>query len=260
MQMLNTCGIICVKDKCNILYKLSKIDYNEYENGEYEYIFTPNYNVIDLLDSNVFQGIPGLDLSLKRERYIRKNMVPVFVSERTPSENREDVRELLEENGMDVLNRLEWLIRTNTKYSGDNLFVIPFKDNEIKIYKEKSIYDLVKRSDNINKKLLSIICSGDYLYADNLKIDDSNRNMYYHLLISIYEYEYSLRKESQREGIEKAKQNNVYKGRKKIRIDPFKFDEISKKYINKEITIDEVLSQLKISKATFFRRLKENKT
>lgn len=259
MKKLTTAGIICFKDKCNILYKISKIEYNEYENGEYEYIFTPFYNIIDFLPTSLFQGIPGLNLSLKKEYYERKNMVPVFISERTPSENRENVRELLEAEGMKSLNRLEWLIRTNTKYSGDNFFVIPFEGNEIKVYKKHSMYDLVKKADNLNKVLLSIISAGDYLYADDIIIDDSTRSNYYRFLMPIYMREYDIKRKTQQKGIDYAKAHNVYKGRKKSKIDPLLLDKTLDDYINKKITVEEATSLLNISRATFFRRLKDNR-
>ncbi len=259
MEKLTTTGIICFRDSCNILYKISKIEYEEYENGEYEYIFTPFYNVIDFLPSSLFQGIPGLDLSLRKEHYHRKNMVPVFISERTPGENREDLRKLLEDVGMESLDRLEWLIRTKTQYSGDNLFVIPFETNETVVYEKHSMYDLVKRADNINKALLSVICAGDYLHADDITIDDSTRASYYRLLLPIYTREYEARKRAQRKGIEKAKEDNVYKGRKKIKMDSLLLINTMEDYVNKKITLEEALTKLKISRATFFRRLKDRK-
>ncbi len=259
MKKINTTALICIKDNYGILYKISKIEYNEYENGEFEYIFTPFYNVIDLIPDSIFQGIPGLDLSLRKEQYFRKNIIPVFISERTPSENREDVRILLEENNMESLNRLEWLIRTKTKYSGDNLQVIEYKNNEIIKYKKNSIYDLVKRSDNIVKELLSIICAGDYFYSDDIIIDDSTRSLYYRLLIQIYSKEYDLRKKAQKIGIENAKKNGTYKGRKKKKIDTLLLEKTLNDYKDKKISLEFAIKQLEISKATFFRRLKEEK-
>ena len=50
---------------------------------------------MDLLPNNIFQGIPGLNLELRKDKYVRKNMTPVFISERTPSAHREDLWELL---------------------------------------------------------------------------------------------------------------------------------------------------------------------
>ena len=70
-----------------------------------------------------FQGIPGLDMSMRLERYYRVNMMPYFISERTPSEKREDLWELLEEVGLDYYDRFEWLLRTNMRCGTDNLIV-----------------------------------------------------------------------------------------------------------------------------------------
>ena len=130
MKSVITSGLICVKDKLNLEYFLAKIEYQVNEDETFEYRFFPYYNVIELLDSSIFQGIPGLDLDLKKEVYIRKNKTPVFISERAPSENRENLIEMLESVDMDYLNQLEWLIRTNLKYSGDNMYVKRYEDNE----------------------------------------------------------------------------------------------------------------------------------
>ena len=97
-----------------------EIEYTEREDESFFYKITPNYSVISLLSEKDFQGIPGLNLDLKKESYIRENIVPVFISERTPGENREDLWVLLESCNMRYLNRLEWLIRTKTRYSGDS--------------------------------------------------------------------------------------------------------------------------------------------
>ena len=51
------------------------------------------------------------------------NMMPYFISERTPSEKREDLWELLEEVGLDYYDRFEWLLRTNMRCGTDNLIV-----------------------------------------------------------------------------------------------------------------------------------------
>ena len=96
MLSYTTSGLICMKDDYKFTYKIAKIEYEEWEDGQYEYRFYPFYNVIDMLPSHLFQGIPGLDLSLRRASYERKNTIPVFISERTPGENREDVWQLLE--------------------------------------------------------------------------------------------------------------------------------------------------------------------
>lgn len=123
MKEIRTVGTICLKDNAGTEYRISKIEYVEREDGSFYYVFTPDYSVIDLLPANLFQGIPGLDLSLRKKIYIRENIVPVFISERTPGPNRDDLDALLKETDMEYLNRLEWLIRTQMHYGGDPLYV-----------------------------------------------------------------------------------------------------------------------------------------
>ena len=259
MKKLTTMGFICLEDDYRFIYKIAKIEYEEWEDGAFSYIFRPFYNVIDMLPDHLFQGIPGLDLSLKKAVYERKNIVPTFIAERTPSEHREDLWALMEESGMQALNRLEWLMKTNKRYSGDRFFVMPFDDKDAVSYKERSMYDLVRRSDSLNKKLLEIICFGDYLYADDIVIDDNSRLYYYRLLMPMYIREFERKKRLRMRGIEKAKEQNVYKGRGKIKIDPLLFDRVANDYLHGKISADQASLILKISRATFFRRLRERK-
>ena len=55
MQTMTTSGIIRVKDELGLVYDLSKIEYMIREDDSYEYVFTPNYSVIDLLKPDIFQ-------------------------------------------------------------------------------------------------------------------------------------------------------------------------------------------------------------
>lgn len=158
---------------------------------------------------------------------------------------------------MQVLNRLEWLTLTNKRYSGDRLFVIPFDGNDFNKYKVDSMYDLCNRSDNICKELLKIICFCDYLEANDIIIDDTTRIYYYQMLISMYTYEYNKKRRYINNGIKNAKEKGIYKGRKKIKIDPLFFDRVMNDYLSKEITANEAAKLLKISLSTFFRRIKE---
>lgn len=258
MRKLTTMGFICLEDNYKFIYKIAKIEYEEWENGEFNYIFRPFYNVINMLPDYLFQGIPGLDLSLEKAVYERKNIVPTFISERTPSERREDLWMLMEESGMQALNRLEWLIRTNTRYSGDRFFVIPFDGNDNYIYNVRSMYDLVNRMDSLNRKLLEIICFGDYLYTDDVVIDDESRSYYYKLLMPMYIRDFTRKKKLKTSGITKAKEQNLYKGRGQIKIDPLLFDRVASDYKHRKITIDQAIAILKISRSTFFRRLREH--
>ena len=59
------------------------------------------------------------------------------------------------------------------------------------------------------------------------------------------------------QGIHSAKENNTYKGRKRIILDPLLFRKVGQAYLNEDISLEEALNKLKISRATFFRRLED---
>lgn len=259
MRSLVTSGWICLQDEYNFVYKIARIDYSECEDGCFKYSFHPFYSVIDILPPRLFQGIPGIDLSLRRACYERENIVPVFISERTPSENREDLWQLLEESGMDALNRLEWLIRTNKRYPGDNFFVKPVTGEDVITERRSSMYHLVDRYDKILRKLLEIICFGDCLISDEIIINNNNRAEYYRLFMAMYLKDYNSKRAAHIEGIKRAKANNVYRGRMRAQIDPLLFEKISAAYLNNKISVEEATAKLGISRSTFFRRLRDFK-
>ena len=121
MRTYRSFGTICVKGPYNLVFALCDIEYILKEDDSFRYVFKPNYNVIELLDSKYFQGIPGLNLDLKEKEYIRDNMIPTFISERVPMKNREDYNELLELVGMDYMDPIEYLISYGL-YFGADLF------------------------------------------------------------------------------------------------------------------------------------------
>ena len=172
MREITTNGDICLTDDNNLTYKVSDISYTEREDESFVYKFRPNYSVIELLGPKDYQGIPGLDLDLKKECYVRENLVPVFISERSPGPNREDLWKLLQDCNMNYLNRLEWLIRTDTTYSGDKFYVQRPENKSIKI---DSLNNLGDTKKVICRKLLEVICYGGTIETPQLIIDDSNR-------------------------------------------------------------------------------------
>ena len=66
-----TSGVICLENN-GIEYLICKIDYHYFDDDNFSYIFTPYYEVIDLLDSKLFQGIPGINLDLREKQYERR--------------------------------------------------------------------------------------------------------------------------------------------------------------------------------------------
>ncbi len=258
MKELLTQGIICVKDELGIEYQLCEIDYHLWENEEFEYRFRPNYSVIELLGPPLFQGIPGLNLDLHKEEYVRRNRVPVFISERSPGPNRENLWELLEACGMDYLNQLEWLIRTDMKYSGDPLYVKAASDGtgEEMICIDQELAGAKRSADRI-RRILAYICKGSRIQYDGFAIDDSNRKSCYELLHRLYEKETGYLKAQQKVGVEKAKRAGKYRGRKPVSLSFSKFDQVYQEYRTKQISAEEAAKELGISRSTFFRKVKK---
>ena len=254
MREIVTRGDICLKDDYNFTYKVAEIAYTEREDESFTYEIKPNYSVIELLDTKLFQGIPGIDLDVKKASYKRENLVPVFISERAPGKNREDLWKLLSDYDMQYLNQLEWLIRTETQYSGDRLFV---KRPENKSLKIDAISTLGNRSPIICRKLLEVICYGDSVFAPTMLIDDSNRKQYYDLLMALYITERKFIDARRSAGIEASAKKGNYKGRARIKLDKLAAQEIYSDYEAQKISSTEASQMLGISKSTFLRRYRE---
>jgi hypothetical protein len=254
MKNIITSASICLNDKYGFVYRVCRLDYILNEDDSFSYIFTPDYSVIDLLSNDLFQGIPGLNLDLRKEVYIRENSTPVFISERTPSENREELFELLAKCDLKYLNRLEWLIRTSTRYSGDNFYVIRYEPKATLFY-EDIIASENRASLTINN-ILNNICLGNIIVTNDFSINDANRKGYYSLLMPLFEKEKLFLINKRVSGIKESAKYGIYRGRKPILIDKLKFEEVAKDFQSKKITQKEALEILKISKSTFYRRLK----
>lgn len=252
MKKKVTTGQICLDDEYGFTYYIAKIEYCEREDESYSYTFIPNYSVIDLLTPDLYQGIPGLDMSKQKAQYKRNNVTPVFISERTPGKNRENLWELLDDCNMEYLNRLEWLIRTDYRYSGDPLYVIPYKKRTDLIVDDISVLD--HRSGGIINKVLGVLCRGGYVKTKDYMIDNNNRKAFYSLLKSIYVTEKSYIAHRKANGIKKAAEQGKYRGREKIRIDDTKLLEVISDYENHKITGEQAADKLNISRSTFLRR------
>ena len=246
-------GLIVVKDKFNITYLLSKIEYFYNEDETFKYVFTPSYSTISLLKSDIFQGLPGLNLDIKKEKYERINRVPVFISERVPNKNREDYYELLKEVNMEYMDPIEYLIRVKGQYFGDPYFVITYKDKE-----KIDLDNLTGKYTNtdLTKIILDNIAIGNDIIFNDTSINDDNRKLIYDILIKLYKRSVTYKKEKQLEGISLAKINGKYKGRKRIEIDVINFLNYLNKINNKAITVKEACKNLGITIDKFYREKK----
>lgn len=253
---LVTSGIICIDDSNGFTYRISNIDYHYDSNEQFEYVFTPNYSVISLLSSDIFQGIPGIDLSKMKELYVRKQRTPVFISERTPPPNRVDLWDLLEKAGMSYLNRLEWLIRQQPKYSGDNLYVIANTEaTEKKELRLESLAELANRSAYVIDKLLQEICFGNDIVFEDVVIDDTNRLPFYQLLMGLLKLEKTYIRNKIIHGQSNIPHDQAQPGRPTKKISIPRLRELIAKYHANEITADEAATALGVSRSTFYRRM-----
>ena len=80
--------------------------FERFDDQNYQYIIKPYWECIDSLPKGLFQGIPGINMDLRRQVYFRVNMTPSFISMRTPSEAREDVRHLMESVRVGLLRQI----------------------------------------------------------------------------------------------------------------------------------------------------------
>ena len=101
--------------------------------------------------------------------------------------------------------------------------------------------------------MLENICLGNDITIGSDEINDSNRRIFYNVFLEIYEKLYKAYKASQKQGIEKAKKAGKYAGRKPIIVDTIKFIDLEEKVKNKEITRQELMKQLGISKDKYYR-------
>ena len=254
MKKYKSGGTICIAGPFNITYAVCNIEYILDEDDSFKYIFTPNYSVIELLEDDVFQGIPGLNLELKKTQYVRENKTPTFISERVPSSNREDYNELLAKVKMDYMDPILYLIRSKEQYSGDKLFVLgKIKSKTINFDTNNSI----KTNNALIKSLLENICIGNNVKINSRIIDDSNRKIFYDLLIALYSRSLNHNKELQKNGIEKAKAERKYKGRKPTYVDELMYYELLDKVNKKEISPKDAANNLGISIDKYYRLKKK---
>lgn len=116
----------------------------------------------------------------------------------------------------------------------------------------RSTKDLLALVDELNAK-------GVHLVSNKEQIDTSTPQgkLMLTMIGAIYEFERTNMLERQREGIEIAKREGVYKGRKAIQIDSKAFDEQYNRYMNREITKVELAAVLNVSRPTLDKMIKE---
>ena len=267
-------GIIKAYDRYGRIYSVGEIALERFDEQNFQYIITPYWEYIEFIPDGVFHGIPGIDMeNNKQERYYRVNITPAFISMRTPSEQRENVKELMANVGLNYYDRFEWLLRSEAKCGDDNLFVVRKVSNEkqfystadIKYLNRDSVIDLAalirhyKRfANNYIVRMYEIRQSGARIIDENghyLTQEEINAQLALlkeQLILMDYNY-----RKTRQEGIEVAKTRGHYLGRKPISVDEELLNKIRDQFKSKMITEQEAMKELGIkSRSTFYRRMK----
>lgn len=104
--------------------RICKITYSDNDVDSYNYVFEPIYNAIDLLSDSYFRGIPGIKLSLRLNKYVRRNVQPVFIFERNYIRGKKNFKELQRVGNITLL---EFLTDSNMCYFGDKLTLMHYE-------------------------------------------------------------------------------------------------------------------------------------
>ena len=267
-------GIIKAVMKSGEKVSVAQIDYQEFDEENFQYVISPYWDIVDGLPAGVFQGIPGIDMDLRLKNYYRVNYIPTFISERTPSENREDLWELLESVGLDYYDRFEWLLRTKMRAANDNLIVERRRMQE-KVeeftpdvitnlqYGDKVIVDsletIATTTAGLADRMFSIVTSGVDVVTQGgqVLVDDTTRSVMIPYMITQRIISRRERNANRQEGIEKAKKNGKYTGRKPIEVDETALHQVAKELDAGLITVEEAMRRVKISsRSTFYRKLR----
>ncbi len=275
----SSAGVIKAVGHYGEKYSVGKIEYQLFSEAGYQYVISPYWDVVDGLGEEGFQGIPGIAMELRLKHYYRANRQPVFISMRCPSEDREDLAELLEEAGMNSYDRLEWLVRTPQQGGGDPLILEPYRkaarefnynglDNllcKLQYGDQVLISSQSAVSNNpsvYTEHLLRMVAAGAVIRFEKEKIviDKNVRST----ILSILQRQYYVGKNLQmlkhRQGVEGAKHRGAYRGRRPMQIEPEKIQKISDLFHAKKISEAEAMQRLGIvSRSTFYRKLKELK-
>ena len=267
-------GIIKAVMKSGEKISVAQIDYQEFDEENFQYVISPYWEIIDGLPASVFQGIPGIDMDLRLERYYRVNYIPTFIAERTPSENREDLWEILESVGLDYYDRFEWLLRTTMLAANDNLIVErrlmsqvveEFTTGMLSAlqYGDKIIVDsmeaIADTSAGFTDGIFTVVTNGVDIISQSgqILVDAMTRAAMVPIVVTQRMITRREHAANRRDGIEHAKKNGKYTGRKPIEVDEKVLQQVNRELKDGMITVEEAMRRTKIgSKSTFYRKLR----
>ena len=267
-------GIIKAVMKSGEKISVAQIDYQEFDEENFQYVISPYWEIVDGLPASVFQGIPGIDMDLRLKDYYRVNYIPTFIAERTPSESREDLWELLESVDLDYYDRFEWLLRTKMRAANDNLIVERRRIEETvgqfasgiisglqygdKVIVE-SLESIADTTAGLTDGMFNIVTSGIDVVTESgqILVDATTRAAMIPYMVAQRIMSRRERISHQQAGIEQAKKDGKYAGRKPTPVDENVLRQVAKELDKGIITVEEAMKRTKInSRSTFYRKLR----
>ncbi len=144
------------------------------------------------------------------------------------------------------MNRPELQAMLDFAREGDTIYVHDFSRLA------RSVSDLLKIVELLKTKKINLVSN-----KENIDTSTATGKLMLTMIAAIYEFERTNTLERQREGIEIAKNNHKYKGRKPKIITDEVFDYYYERYIRREITKQQMAKFLGISRNTLDKILRE---
>lgn len=178
-----------------------------------------------------------------------------YVRVSTTDQNPARQLEIMKQYGVDKIyqekisgkdtNRPEFKEMLDFLREGDTLYVESFSRLS------RSTQDLISTVNKLNEKNISLV-------SDKEKIDTTSPQgrLVMTVFAAIYQFERENTLERQREGIEIAKRQGKYKGRKPIEVTDA-FLKIARKWEKGELQLKDAVEESGVSQSTFFRKCKQ---
>ena len=267
-------GIIKAVMKSGEKISVAQIDYQEFDEENFQYVISPYWDIVDGLPASVFQGIPGIDMDLRLKDYYRVNYVPTFIAERTPSESREDLWELLKSVDLDYYDRFEWLLRTKMRAANDNLIVERRRIEETVEelvdgvilglqYGDKLIANSIESMANsvagLSDIMFNIVTRGIDVITENgqVLVDAMARSSMVPYIITQRIMARRERAVNHQAGIDQAKKEGKYVGRKPTPVDENVLRQVARELEDGIISVEDAMKRTKInSRSTFYRKVR----
>lgn len=118
--------------------------YHEYASisGEFNWVIKPIWETWDILEKQgIYVDIDGIDEEIRLNEYIRQ-FNPWFVTQRTLSDKRPELRKFLKDIHLRSNDLFEVMCRTHGICGNNDLYVTRFPDKYVDVNNKKVIYDI----------------------------------------------------------------------------------------------------------------------